>query len=222
MKRLSALSAIIVMAVALSSNVAHALLTITNPANITVANMQTEVGGDTTDNPNVASAPAGLLVPYVPSNSTGICCGGTYDLSNINDGDIGGGVLSDGTYALPNAPGVLTLSLGGTKTLASIAIYNGYGNRDDGTYTLRDAASNILGAWTISGTGGASNAGVDSFWLTFNTPVTTTALTITHGAIEESASYREIQIFAHPIPEPAALSLLALGGLSLLRRRRMA
>lgn len=221
MKRMSALTVAASIALLLPAGFAHAAIVITNPANITLANMQSESGGDTSDNPNVVSVPSGLLVPYAASNSTGVCCGGTYDLSNINDGDIGTGVLSDGTYALPNAPGVLTLTLGSTQRVGSIAIYNGYANRDDGTYTLRDAASNILGAWTISGTGGFTNNGVDSFWLTFNTPVTTNAFTITHGTIESSASYREIQIFS-AIPEPATLGLLALGGLGLLGRRQRA
>jgi hypothetical protein len=205
---------------------ARAAIIITNPANITLANSQVEVGGDTTDNPNVVNGMTGPLLSYTPSHSNGVCCGATYGLSpNLTDGDVGIGNLSDGTYALPNSNGLLTLNFGSTQLIDSIAIYNGYGNRDDGTYTLLDDMNNVLGAYTISGTGGATNAGVDSFWLTFNSPVSTSELRLQLGNIENSGSFREIQVFEAQVPEPASLALWGvLGGAAMLvvalRRRR--
>lgn len=174
---------------------AQAALTLTNLTNINLGRTQIESGADVTTNPDlVANTPHGALVPITSaSSSTGICCGAAFDLSNLNDGDIGG-VASDGTYALPNA-GTLTLNFGAPKTLGSIAIYNGYGNRDNGTYTLKDGLGNTLGAWTISNTLGATNDGVDSFWLTLNTPVTTDKLTIDSVTSDVTPSFREIQVF---------------------------
>src|SRR5262249_46398952 len=84
---------------------------------------------------------------------------------------------------------------------------DGYFNRDDGTYVLTDASNNILGAWTIqtpdqSQGGTATNQGADSFWLKFNSPVTTDKLLLTANTTEifeppphNTPSYREIQVF---------------------------
>ncbi len=206
-----------------------ASIIITNSTNINLANSQVEVGGDTSDNPNVVNGSVGPLLAYSASASAGDL-GGLYGLSNLNDGDIGVGILSDGTYAIP-FNGTLTLAFGGTKTISSIAIYNGYGNRDDGTYLLQDAANNTLGGYTISGTGGATNNGVDSFWLTFTTPVTTTALKLTFAvppSNENTPSFREIQVFGPAqaeVPEPVSLAIW--GGIGIVglvtgwRRKRL-
>ena len=231
MKRLVALSSsaslAFAAAVALSPvGSASAAVTITNNANITLANSQVEAGGDTSDNPNVVVGATGPLIPYTNTTGNYDCCGGfagTYGSPNLNDLDIGAGVSSDGTYAIPADGTPVTLDFGGAQTLGSIAIYNGYGNRDDGTYELRDAANNLLGAWTISNTLTSTNEGVDSFHLTFNTPVTTPALVLSFdtGDCCDTASFREIQVFA-PVPEPtsALVLLTGFGALGLARRRR--
>lgn len=71
----------------------------------------------------------------------------------------------------------MNLAFGATKTLIGISIYNGYNNRDDGSYLLNDGAGNVLGGWSIAtpstGITAGTNDGTNSFWLTFNTPVTT-------------------------------------------------
>lgn len=194
---------------------AYAVVTITNPLNITMRNFQTETGGDTTANPNVVNGTVGPLITYTPSNTTGICCGGTYDLSNLSDGDIGIGVLSDGTYGLPNNGGTMTLAFGAMRLVDSLAIYDGYGNRDDGTYTIRDGAGNLLGVWTITGTPGADNNGVDSFWLGFTSPVLTNALQIQIATTDITPSFREIQVFAAAVPEPTTVMMWIISGGSL-------
>lgn len=188
---------------------------ITNFTNISLTNSQVEVGGDTSDNPNVVNGPVGALVSYTASSTAGSLAS-PYNLPNLNDGDIGMGILSDGTYGIP-FNGTLTLAFSQATTIRSIAIYNGYTNRDDGSYLLQDAANNLLGAYTISGTTGFTNAGADSFWLTFTTPVTTTALQLSFNvsnADNQTASFREIQVFGPEtaVPEPAS-SVLALCGI---------
>jgi hypothetical protein len=206
---------------------AHASITLTNTTNITLAASQTEVGGDVTDNPDVTGGLAGILLTYSETGANDYgCCGGrdgTYGIGNLNDGDVGLGVPSDGTYAIPTSGlGAVDITFtGGVQSVTSIAIYNGYGNRDDGGYVLKDGAGNVLGGWTIAATPGASNEGVDSFWLTFNTPVNTNRLVIdtTVGDCCGTPSFREIQAFT--VPEPSTAAILAAGAAGLgLRRRR--
>ena len=177
-------------------------LTFTNSDHITLTGAQIEVGIDTTDNPDVTGGNAGTLIPFAPS---GNFWAGTFGSANLHDGDVGTGVVSDGTYAILNDTGPqATLDFGGSVTIGSIAIYNGYVNRDDGTYTLRDGdTGDILGQWTITTpdhpTLGGINEGAHSFWLTFNTPITTDSLileTNITAADENTASFREIQVFA--------------------------
>jgi hypothetical protein len=168
---------------------------------IILAATQIESGPDTSENPYVTGA-AGPLIPYAATGSF-TCCGPTHLADNLDDGDVGAGVGSDGTYAIPDS-GTLVLDFGSTRTLGSIAIYNGYTNRDDGTYTLRDDANNVLGAWTITTISNDTNDGVDSFWLTFDTPVTTSSLTLELASVDEdgTVSFREIQIMG---PNPSVV-----------------
>lgn len=206
--------------VGLGVNSCFAAFVATNNNNITLANSQVESGGDTSLNPNVVNGSVGTLINYTAASSAGDL-GGAFTLTNLNDGDIGA-TASDGTYAIPNQNNTLTLAFAGTTTVGSIAIYNGYANRDDGSYELRDGSNNLLGSWDITATIGSTNANVDSFWLTFISPVSTDELRVIVGAIElGTASFREIQVFA-PIPEPTSYGMLLLGSAGLLVRRRMA
>jgi len=204
---------------------ASGALTMTNLANVTLAASQTETGGDTSDNPDVTGGLGGILVSYteIGSNAYG-CCGGrpgTFGVSNLNDGDVGGAPTNqDGSYAIPDT-GAAAVDIGFSLQLISgIAIYNGYTNRDDGDYVLKDGAGNVLGAWSIFTGSGASNDGADSFWLTFNTPVLTDRLVIDTivGDCCGTPSFREIQVFA-AIPEPSA-TLAMFAGLACLASRR--
>jgi len=214
-----------ILAVIILSTQANAAVTVTNSTNITLANSQTEIGDDFSDNPNVVNAPVGPLIAYTATANT--CCGSDHDTSWLNDGDIGTGISSSGNYTLPDIPGdLLTLNFGGPAKLGSVAIYNGYLNRDDGDYLLRDGSGNILGGWRIHtphiiGT----NDGADSFWLVFNTPVITSMLTIQSDFTDESASFREVQVFG-AVPEPASWAMLIAGfglvGATQRRRRSVA
>lgn len=172
--------------------------------NATLAVSQVEEGGDTTDNPDVVEGiSVGPLLTYTETGTNDYgCCGGrdgTYGAANLNDGDIGPGVPSDGTYAIPTSGDAMVEITfdAGITAVGGIAIYNGYGNRDDGTYTLRDGAGTLIASWTISATPGATNNSMDSFYLRFKTPVTTNRLII-DGQVGDccgTASFREIQVF---------------------------
>jgi hypothetical protein len=202
-------------------NVANAGLIFTDTSNITLSASQVESGGDTTVNQDVTGGLGGMLLAYTATATNGTCCGGSYSLSNLNDGDIGTGITSDGRYALPYN-GDLRLAFGADSILGGIAIYNGYGNRDNGTYTLLDDMGATLGAWKVNATVGGTNDGVDSFWLSFNTPVTSSYLTLRATNIENNtASYREIQVFSSSVAvsEPSTLAIFALGVMGLVSRR---
>ena len=181
---------------------ANALLTITESTNLALANHQVEEGGDDTENPDVTSGGTLQLVPFTETGTNGYsCCGPDFGSANLNDGDVGLGIASDGTYTIPDANGdPVVLDFGGEVILGSISIYNGYTNRDDGDYMLLDGDGNTLGAWNIATGSGASNAGADSFWFTFPTPVTTNSLQIVYMVTDITPSFREIQVFA-PLPD---------------------
>jgi len=182
-----------------------AAVTLTDETNATLAASQIETEGDTSENPDVTTAVVvGPLLGFTETGTNGYeCCGGrdgTYGLGNLNDGDIGLGVVSDGTYALPSTgPAMVDITLtAGPAAIGGIAIYNGYGNRDDGLYTLRAGDGTLIASWTIDNTPGATNTGVDSFYLQFKTPVVTDRLII-DGEVADccgTASFREIQVFA--------------------------
>jgi cysteine-rich repeat protein len=185
---------------AASSEDAGAAVVLTDATNARLGGVQVESGGDTSENPDVTSGLGGALVPYTENAGIFTCCLPDFGGGNLDDADVG--MASDGTYAIPDS-GSLVLDFGSSQTVGSIAIYNGYTNRDDGTYTLRDASSNVLGAWTISTASGGTNDGADSFWLLFDPPVTTTALSIeaTSSDFGSTVSYREIQVMEPSPPE---------------------
>lgn len=209
---------------------APAAITMTDLTNVTLAASQVESGGDTSDNPEVTGGLGGPIIAYTETGSNGYdCCGGrvgTYGAHNLNDGDIGVSPTNqDGFYAIPTSgAGAVVISFtGGPTTIAGIAIYNGYANRDDGNYQLSDGLGNVLGGWSIATDAallGGSNNGMDSFWLTFNSPVTTDRLVIDTavGDCCGTPSFREIQVFG--IPEPSVLSVMLVGFAGLLGIRR--
>ena len=197
-------------------------LVITDTSNITLANSQIEAneeesgGGapNESGNPDVVNGIVGDLISFAPTGNfdftgpgldapnTVFTSGGTYGKANIIDGDLTG---SDGTYGIFAAdPNAVVMTFAEETTVGSIAIYNGYANRDDGTYTLKDADGTVLGQWTIATSVtplSSTNTGVHSIWLTFDEPVTTTELVIEYDGApgsDVSGSIREIQVFGVP------------------------
>ena len=201
---------------------ARAAVTFTDTTNIVVANRQVESGGDTSANPLVVNGPVGPAIAYGPPNG-GYCCADAYGPHNFDNDDVGAGVPSDGLYAIPNQ-GRLTFDFPFPTAppipVGSIAIYGGYADRVDGNYVLENGLGGAtLGAWTVSGTAGTTNDGVDSFWLTFKTPVITSTLVLVASGVEGGApSFREVDVFA-PAPEPSGVAVGGAAALGLAVRR---
>ena len=195
-------------------------INITNANNITLANFEfiPDLDGDHTNNDALpvnditdksgpAGSDAGQLITYEVTTgdfwtaATGLDpdSGLPYSKERLNDGDIGAGNTSSGTYAIANASATpITLDFGGTTTVGSIAIYYGYDHRDNGTYTLKDSSGTVLGVWDVSGTSAHStNAGAHILWLTFDQPVNTSSLVLEYTTSDPSStiSFREIQVF---------------------------
>ena len=201
----------------LTPNIVWAVIVMADTTAITLANSQIEEGVNTSSNPNVVNGQSGPLISYI---ANGPFFTPPFGASPLNNGDIGAGVPGNGFYSILNGPsGSFTLDFATIRTLGSIAIYNGYGNRTNGNYTLKDDSDIVLGAWTISGVSGNSNDGVDSFWFLFDTPFSTSNLKIEYDNIDgNTPSFREIQVFASHVPIPAAVwlfgsSLLVLTGM---------
>ncbi len=177
-------------------------LTLNDATNLSVAAHRTETDNNESQNPDITGGLGGYPAGFDPY-STGAnfdCCGTEFGAGNLRDNDVGAnfayGRYSDGSYAIPKA-GKLTLNLNQPRLLTGIAIYNGYTNRDDGTYRLLDGWGQVLGSWTISTPAGeGSNSGADSFWLRFKNPVMTDKLVLetTSTDLDATNSYREIVV----------------------------
>ncbi|CAN5399933.1 hypothetical protein BH23VER1_BH23VER1_12900 [soil metagenome] len=178
---------------------AHAEIVLTDTTNITLAASQVSGGGGGGEIPDVTGGNTPPLVPYTENGFNSYsCCGPDFGPSNLNDGDIGAGVPTDGLHAIADEGGPpVTLDFGVEVTVGSIAIYNAYGNRDDGDYILMDGAGNVIGVWFIA----TPPTEVDSFWLRFPAPVTTDRLEIAYrvGDCCGTPSFREIQVFEAPL-----------------------
>jgi len=133
---------------------------------------------------------------------------GLQNLTNLQSLDLSGNRIAsqdsapfDGKFTIITGGTDHTLLFPGTVTISGMAIYNGFGNRDDGTYILKNGAGTPLGSWTISGTTSISNDGVDSFWIVFNSPITTNGLVLRATSNDGgTVSYREIEVFGNGPP----------------------
>ena len=174
-------------------------IVIDNSVNITLAASQFGTSLNAEQIPDVTGGIAGALIPFTETgtnlyNAPGVGGrAGANGIHNLNDGDIGTAVPTDGSFAIPNhgSDAVVMSLTGGTQTVTSIAIYHGYGNRDVAEFVLKDGVGNTLGEWHSTGTN-ITNA----YWITFPTPVTTDRLIIETslpGSI--TPSFREIQVF---------------------------
>ncbi len=187
--------------VGLGAATASATITVTNPANIAVAAAQVGTAGNTEEIADVTTGLAGASIPYNEGGTNAFsCCGGrsgsSYGIHNLNDGDVGIGNATDGLFAIPDfGAGAVVMDLaGGNQKVCSIAIYHGYGNRNQGVFTLRDGAGNVIGEWSSDG-----NNVTEAYWMTFPNPVMTDGLVIDvsplPGSEHPTPSFREVQVF---------------------------
>lgn len=92
------------------------------------------------------AAGVGSLLSYNASDPNPVFAP-SYGLTRLNNGDIGGAAGTD--YCVFNAAnGTLSLDLGSVQPVGSIAIYGGYKERDNGTFTIKDWADNVLFTYT--------------------------------------------------------------------------
>ena len=138
-----------------------------------------------------------------------------------------------GHFDINNNNSILSLTFSSTTTINSLAIYDGYDNRDDGTYTIGTSASGTaLATYTIVSTNtNSSITNTDDILLSFATPLVLTAgqsITIgfTNGTdTQNTDSFDDIQVFtstATPEPSTYAMLALGLGGLVAFQRLRRA
>ena len=104
-----------------SANFANAAISFTNTANITVENVQVESGGNTSANPDVTGGNGGALLNYTETGVFTCCTLPKFGGDNLDDGDIGAGVASDGSYAIPNQNTNLDLTFDAESTVVGIA-----------------------------------------------------------------------------------------------------
>jgi autotransporter-associated beta strand protein len=193
------LTVILLAAAALQS--AFGEIIVSNPTNLILTGPVLTLPGANNGAGQIADVTggnAGILVPYTETGNNFYSSGraGTYGAQNLNDGDVGTGVNTDGFHAIPSygTNTVVMSFVGGSKTITSIAIYHGYDNRDGFNAILKDASGTIIGEWQSKDTDDVT----EHYWLKFPTPVTTTGLTIETTAgvgAGTTPSFREIQVF---------------------------
>lgn len=217
MRRVIFTGAMCLAATMLSNMNASAGIILTNTSNISLTASQVQSSNTAAANPDVTGGLAGPLVAYTETGNFSLNQH-LYGGFNLDDNDVGDGTTSDGLYAILRGS-TLQLDFDSSTSIGSIAIYNGYANRDNGTYTLSDGTS-TLGQWTVS-----TSSNVDAFWLTFDTPITTGNLDFVFTNTEAGnsfASFREIQLFeaVTAVPEPSSIAVIGLLGLIGFGKRR--
>ncbi len=130
----------------------------------------------------------------------------------------------DNTYIASLGNGYFQLDWATDVTFDTIKLYNleygGFGHEYN-LWAFDVLIDDGQGGWTIID---SVSGGTDAIYTYVSpTPITTSALkfdVITANNADGYARVIELEVISAPVPEPMTLSLLALGGLGVLRRRR--
>ncbi len=118
-----------------------------------------------------------------------------------------------GTTSLGPAGGTNVVFTGAVNGVGTAPVYTG-------VMTITKTASGV----DLSGSFSGSNGGANSFAFSDTTPIASTFGAVgflNGGALSiDQINFSNVDVTFTPIPEPAALALLGLGGLLALRRRR--
>lgn len=201
----------------LSINTAHAAIALTGGFNAGSA----QYGAEAADLSGHATQPTLAYTAVAPLTLENA----NYGSNRLNDGlyaDPAQAYIPTEDFNINSAPptsGSFDLVFSSAAIIGEIAVNLGYGNRHAGDYTIKDGAGAIRGQFTSSGA--AAGSFFASFSAPFNTDKLTVEFTVTgNGADGFSASFREIEVFGRPVPEPSTLAILAPAALGLLARRR--
>lgn len=164
----------------------------------------------------------------------------TYTVSGVDLTSLGGTVSESFSYTVgysgttngvtPGAPafsgfgnvGVVDANVSGTETLTATVALTSTSFPDLSLTGFTLARAGGVGAGetgTFSWTGGSFNVSNGN---TITTSVTGNSFTLTAGANPSAINLEGFNVAFSAVPEPASASLLALGALALLRRRRSA
>ena len=134
--------------------------------------------------------------------------GGTNNggLQSNTGGDSGDGYRL--TITLPNAAGRILYAVGVRESIAQLTVTSSVSGTSGFSPILANTGGNNAAVYALDYTGGTSGEVLTLDWTLINTADSDRRLRIFGAAIDQ------------PIPEPASLALLGLGGLLLLPRRK--
>ena len=167
---------------------------------------------------NVAAQANGAAAATASSTLSGFPA--IHSAAYLNDGFYGNGAswVSDASNSF------VTLDLSQVQSVASVKIgrdrLGGFDDRDPGQFTIATSLDNSVYTTLFSSSALGYNGTIDgaqTLRATFASPVSSRYVRLTFA--NAGTAIDEIEVQA--VPEPASLAAVALGGLAMLRRRRL-